>query len=131
VKALVLAGGAGTRLRPITYTSAKQLVPVANQPILFYGWGRSAMPASPTSGSSSATRRRRSRPRWVTATPLGIEVTWIHQEAPLGLAHAVTTAADWLGDDDFVMFLGDNLIEGGSPTSSGVRSRTGPPRSSC
>ncbi len=113
MKALVLAGGSGTRLRPITSTSAKQLVPVANKPILFYGLeqirdagitevgivvGETAAEVEAAVGDGSA---------------LGIEVTYLAQEAPLGLAHAVLTAADFLGDDDFVMFLGDNLIEGG------------------
>jgi glucose-1-phosphate thymidylyltransferase len=113
VKALVLAGGAGTRLRPITSTSAKQLVPVANKPILFYGLeqirdagvrqvgiivGDTAADIEAAVGDGSA---------------LGIEVTYLRQEAPLGLAHAVLVAAEFLGDDDFVMFLGDNLIEGG------------------
>jgi glucose-1-phosphate thymidylyltransferase len=113
VRALVLAGGSGTRLRPITSTSAKQLVPVANKPILFYGLeqirdagivevgivvGDTAADIEAAVGDGSA---------------LGLEVTYLRQEAPLGLAHAVLTAAEFLGDEDFVMFLGDNLIEGG------------------
>jgi glucose-1-phosphate thymidylyltransferase len=113
MKALVLAGGSGTRLRPITYTSAKQLVPVANQPILFYGLGQIRDAGITDIGIIVGDTAAEIQAAVGDGDALGIEVTWIHQEAPLGLAHAVLTAADWLGDDDFVMFLGDNLIEGG------------------
>src|SRR6266700_3467310 len=94
MKALVLSGGAGTRLRPITHTSAKQLLPVANKPVLFYGL--EAIREAVGDGS-----------------PFGLNVTYIQQDAPLGLAHAVLVARDFLGDDDFVMYLGDNFIVGG------------------
>jgi len=113
MKALVLAGGSGTRLRPITHTSAKQLLPVANKPVLFYCLeairdagvtevgvvvGDTAPAVMAAVGDGSA---------------FGLEVTYIRQEAPLGLAHAVLVAADYLGDDDFIMYLGDNFIVGG------------------
>ena len=111
MKALILAGGAGTRLRPITHTRAKQLVPVANTPILFYGIGRWSPPGSPRSVSSPATPGPRSARRSVTAAAFGASITYIPQDAPLGLAHCVLIAREFLGDDDFVMYLGDNLLE--------------------
>jgi glucose-1-phosphate thymidylyltransferase len=113
MKALVLAGGAGTRLRPITHTSAKQLLPVANKPVLFYGLealrdagitdvglvvGDTAAAIEAAVGDGSA---------------FGLRATYIRQTAPLGLAHAVLVSRDYLGDDDFVMYLGDNFIVGG------------------
>src|SRR5580704_10840236 len=102
MKALVLSGGAGTRLRPITHTRAKQLVPVANKPVLFYGLEAIAgAEIKAAVGDGSA---------W------GLEVTYLQQEAPLGLAHAVLIARQFLGDDDFVMYLGDNFIVGGIAT---------------
>jgi glucose-1-phosphate thymidylyltransferase len=113
MKGLVLAGGAGTRLRPITYTSAKQLVPVANKPILFYGLGQLRDAGVTDIGIIVGETRAEIEAAIGDGTALGIHPTYIHQSEPLGLAHAVLTAADFLGDADFVMFLGDNLIEGG------------------
>jgi len=113
MKALVLAGGAGTRLRPITYTSAKQLIPVANKPVLFYGL-EAIRDAGITDvglivgGTASAIQSAVG-----DGCAFGIDATYIGQEAPLGLAHAVLVARDFLGDDDFVMYLGDNFIVGG------------------
>jgi len=113
MKALVLSGGSGSRLRPITHTYAKQLVPVANKPVLFYGLeairdagiaevgivvGNTAAAIQDAVGDGSA---------------FGLTATYIRQEAPLGLAHAVLVARDYLDDDDFVMYLGDNFIVGG------------------
>jgi glucose-1-phosphate thymidylyltransferase len=113
VRALVLAGGAGTRLRPITSTSAKQLVPVANKPILFYGLEQIRDAGVSEVGIIVGDTAADIEAAVGDGSALGIEVTYLRQDAPLGLAHAVLTAAEFLGDEDFVMFLGDNLIEGG------------------
>jgi glucose-1-phosphate thymidylyltransferase len=113
MKALVLAGGSGSRLRPITHTYAKQLLPVANKPVLFYGLeairdagitdvgivvGDTAPAIEDAVGDGSA---------------FGLAATYLQQDAPRGLAHAVIVARDFLGGDDFVMYLGDNFIVGG------------------
>ena len=113
MKALVLSGGAGTRLRPITYTSAKQLLPVANKPVLFYG-----LEAIRDAGITEVGLVvGDTAPAIIDAvgdgSSFGLEVTYLRQEAPLGLAHAVLIAGEFLGDDDFVMYLGDNFIVGG------------------
>ena len=113
MKALVLAGGSGSRLRPITHTYAKQLLPVANKPVLFYGLeairdagitdvgivvGDTAPAIEDAVGDGSA---------------FGLTATYLRQDAPRGLAHAVIVARDFLAADDFVMYLGDNFIVGG------------------
>jgi len=113
VKALVLAGGAGSRLRPITHTSAKQLVPVANKPVLFYGL-EAIRDAGITEvgivvGDTAAEIERAVG----DGRDFGLEITYLPQDAPRGLAHAVLIAREFLGDDDFVMYLGDNFIVGG------------------
>ena len=113
MKALVLAGGAGTRLRPITHTSAKQLVPVANKPILFYGLEQIRDAGITDVGIIVGDTAAEIEAAVGDGSALGIKATFIPQDAPLGLAHAVLTAEDFLDGDDFVMFLGDNLIEGG------------------
>jgi len=113
VKALVLSGGAGTRLRPITHTSAKQLVPVANKPVLFYGLEAIADAGITEVGIIVGDTADEIRAAVGDGSALGIQVTYIEQEAPLGLAHAVLIARDFLGEDDFVMYLGDNFIVGG------------------
>ncbi|MFI8005793.1 glucose-1-phosphate thymidylyltransferase [Streptomyces sp. NPDC086010] len=113
MKALVLSGGAGTRLRPITHTSAKQLVPVANKPVLFYGLEAIAEAGITDVGIIVGDTAPEIREAVGDGSALGIDVTYIAQDEPRGLAHAVLIARDFLGDDDFVMYLGDNFIVGG------------------
>ena len=111
MKALILAGGAGTRLRPITHTSAKQLVPVANKPILFYGIEAMAAAGIREIGVIVGDTRAEVMAALGDGSQFGVSVTFIPQDAPLGLAHCVLIAQEFLGDDDFVMYLGDNLLE--------------------
>ncbi len=113
MKALVLAGGAGTRLRPLTYTSAKQLIPVANKPVLFYGLEAIRDAGITDVGIVVGDTEAAIRSAVGDGSALGLSATYIRQEAPLGLAHAVLVARDFLADDDFVMYLGDNFIVGG------------------
>ncbi len=111
MKALLLAGGAGTRLRPITHTRAKQLVPVANTPILFYGIEAMAAAGIKEIGVIVGDTAAEIRSALGDGGRFGVTFTFIPQVAPLGLAHCVLIARDFLGDDDFVMYLGDNLLE--------------------
>lgn len=111
MKALILAGGAGTRLRPITHTRAKQLVPVANKPILFYGLEAIADAGIKQVGIIVGDTADEVRHAVGDGSSWGVEVTYLPQEAPLGLAHCVLVAAEFLGQDDFVMYLGDNLLK--------------------
>ena len=113
MKALILAGGAGTRLRPITHTSAKQLVPVANKPILFYGLEQMAEAGIVEVGMVVGDTEEEIRAAVGDGSTWGLKVTYIPQDAPLGLAHCVLIARDFLGDEDFVMYLGDNLLRQG------------------
>ena len=110
MKALVPAGGEGTRLRPITHTSAKQLVPVANKPILFYALEDLAAAGIVDVGLIVGDTAEEIRAAVEDGSRWGLRVTYLRQEAPLGLAHCVLMARDFLGDDDFVMYLGDNLL---------------------
>jgi glucose-1-phosphate thymidylyltransferase len=113
VKALVLAGGSGTRLRPITYTSAKQLVPLANKPILFYGLEAIAAAGIVEVGIVVGDTAPEVQAAVGDGSRFGLEVTYLRQDAPRGLAHCVLIAREFLGDEPFVMYLGDNLVVGG------------------
>src|SRR4029077_17957610 len=133
LKGLILSGGRGTRLRPITHTSAKQLVPVANKPVLFYGLEAIREAGIREGGIVVSDPKEMLQPDRRTGQQMtvmvnsqaeiraavgdgkafGLSVTYIEQEAPLGLAHAVKISEPFMKDDPFVMYLGDNLIKDG------------------
>lgn len=113
MKGLILAGGKGTRLRPITHTSAKQLVPVANKPILFYGIEHMAEVGITEIGIVIGETGDDIRQAVGDGSRWGVHVTYLTQEEPLGLAHCVLIARGFLGDEDFVVYLGDNMLQHG------------------
>jgi len=111
LKALVLSGGKGSRLRPITHTSAKQLIPIANKPILFYGLEAIAKAGIKEVGIIVGDTAAEIRAAVGDGSAFGVKVTYIPQEAPLGLAHAVKISKKFMGDSPFLMYLGDNLLK--------------------
>ena len=113
MKALILSGGKGTRLRPITHTSAKQLVPVANKPILFYSIEAIRAAGITEVGIVVGETAAEIRDACGTGSNWGVHITYIQQSAPLGLAHAVMISQDFIGDSPFVVYLGDNLVVDG------------------
>jgi len=110
MKGLILSGGKGTRLRPLTYTRAKQLVPVANKPVLFYGIEALVEAGIRSIGVVVGDTADEIRAAVGDGSPWGIDVTYIEQDAPRGLAHAVLISQDFIKDDPFVVYLGDNLL---------------------
>ncbi len=113
MKGLILSGGKGTRLRPLTFTQAKQLVPVANKPVLFYGIEALRDAGIADIGIVVGDTKEEIREACGDGSRFGVRLTYIEQEAPLGLAHAVLTSEFFIGRDAFVMYLGDNILKSG------------------
>jgi glucose-1-phosphate thymidylyltransferase len=116
LKGLILGGGKGERLRPFTYTGAKQLVPIANKPVLFYAIEDLVSCGITDIGIVVGDMRAQLEKAVGDGDRFGARVTYIQQEAPLGIAHAVKIAADFLAGHPFVLYLGDNLVLGGVDT---------------
>ena len=113
MKGLILSGGKGTRLRPLTYTSAKQLVPVANKPVLFYGVEALVEAGIRDIGVVVGDTHEEIRAALGDGSAFGARITYIPQDAPRGLAHAVLISESFIGGQPFVMYLGDNLLNKG------------------
>ncbi|MBI5554892.1 MAG: glucose-1-phosphate thymidylyltransferase [Elusimicrobia bacterium] len=113
MKALILSGGKGTRLRPITHTNAKQLIPIANKPILFYGIEAIKEADIVDIGIVVGDTKNEIKQAVGDGRKWGVHVTYIEQAEPLGLAHAVKISRNFISQDSFVMYLGDNLIKDG------------------
>lgn len=113
MKGLILSGGFGTRLRPLTYTGAKQLIPVANEPIIFYGINALVNAGIKEVGIVVGDTAKEVRQVVGNGDRWDISITYIPQEAPLGLAHAIKISKPFLSDEPFVMYLGDNILKEG------------------
>jgi glucose-1-phosphate thymidylyltransferase len=113
MKALILSGGRGTRLRPITHTGAKQLIPIANKPTLFYGLEAITEAGIKDVGIVVGETKEEIKKAVGSGKRWGVKITYLDQEEPLGLAHAVKISRGYLKDEPFVMYLGDNLIKEG------------------
>src|SRR3989441_3340509 len=113
MKALVLCGGRGTRLRPLTYTLPKQLIPVANRPILHYVMDHLAAAGILDEGVIVAPETREQIENALATNPWGFALTYVLQPQPMGLAHTLIVAREFIGSDPFVMYLGDNLLGSG------------------
>jgi len=113
MKGLILSGGKGTRLRPLTFTQAKQLVPVANKPVLFYGIEALTRAGIKDIGIIVGDTKDEIQAAVGDGSRWGVKVSFIEQEAPLGLAHAVKISEGFLGTESFVMYLGDNILKTG------------------
>ena len=113
MKGLILSGGEGTRLRPLTFTQAKQLVPVANKPVLFYGIEALKEAGIEEIGIVVGDTKEEIKEAVGDGSRWGIRISYIEQEAPLGLAHAVKISEGFLGREPFVMYLGDNILKSG------------------
>lgn len=113
MKGLILSGGTGSRLRPITHTSAKQLIPIANKPVLYYGIEAIRNSGITDIGIVVGETRKEIMAAVGDGSKWGVKVTYIHQEEPLGLAHAVLVSEQYIDGESFVMYLGDNLIKDG------------------
>ena len=115
MKALILSGGHGTRLRPLTYSQQKQLIPVANKPVLFYAI-EDVIEAGVDEIGIITGPNKEQVVETVRSVDWDAEITFIHQGDPKGLAHAILVAEEFLGDDEFVMYLGDNILKDGIVT---------------
>jgi glucose-1-phosphate thymidylyltransferase len=113
MKGLILSGGKGTRLRPLTFTQAKQLVPVANKPVLFYGIEALKEAGIREIGIVVGDTKDEIKEAVGEGSRWDIRISYIEQEAPLGLAHAVKISEEFLGKEPFVMYLGDNILKSG------------------
>lgn len=113
MKGLILAGGFGRRLRPLTYSGAKQLLPVANKPIIFYGIEALVKAGIKELGIVVGETAKEVKNTVGTGEKWGIKITYIPQEAPLGLAHAIKISKQFLGEEPFIMYLGDNILKNG------------------
>ncbi len=113
MKPLILSGGEGTKLRPLTFTQAKQLVPVANKPVLFYGIEALKEAGIEEIGIVVGDSKDEIKEAAGDGSRWGLRITYIEQEAPLGLAHAVKISEGFLGNEPFVMYLGDNILKSG------------------